>query len=73
MPKKLYEGGPQWVEDSKEVDARKKGSSADFSRDMKVGPSNPQPVKKYGKPEPSLESRIKAAKAKGFKSYDPGF
>lgn len=62
--------GPKWAEDPKELDARKKGGPADFSRDMKVGPYNARPVAKY-KPGPSLESQIKAAKKAGWRpSYD---
>lgn len=82
MPKKLHEGGPamdwqatyrgpEWAADNKELDARKKGSGADFSRDMKVGPYNSRPVKKY-EPVLSKEDHIESAKArKGFKPYDP--
>jgi hypothetical protein len=70
MPKKLYENGPQWTEDTAELSARKKGSGADFSSDMKVGPHNSTPVKLY-KPQAPLEQRIKAAKKKASRNTKP--
>lgn len=75
MPKRLHERGPRWnpdryapswPDDPKEFEARKKSGPADFSRDMKVGPYNSRPVKKYH-PSPSLESQIKAAKRSGWR------